>query len=144
MPRAPKTIEQHKANGTYRASRHGKPPAGPAVPALDVSPPASVPEDLHEQWEAMVKDLQAAGTVTRTDLCLLERAFTQLGNAVKLQAVFDYSLTDPEASPSDVTKYQGATASATSSFQRLVTEISRAVKANAKPEQKDEFAEWLS
>lgn len=143
MPRAPKSIEEHKANGTYRASRHGKPPASPAVPALDVSPPESVPESLHAQWSAMVKDLQAAGTVTRTDLCLLERAFTQLGNAFKLQAVFDHALTDPEASPSDVTKYQGATASATSSFQRLVTEIRRAVKAN-KPEQKDEFAEWLS
>jgi hypothetical protein len=144
MPRAKKTIDEHKANGTYRPSRHGKPPAAPAVSALDVSPPASVPAGLHAEWLAIVDDLKTAGTVTRTDLCLLERAFTQLGNAIKLQAVFDQSLTDPEASPSDVTKYQGATASATSSFQRLVTEIRRAVKANSRPQEKDEFAEWVS
>lgn len=141
--RTPKTAEEHKKDGTYRKDRHGARATGEAKPAQDKTPPASLPTELHGNWNDAVADLEDVGVVTKTDLAMLERAFVQLGNSMKLQAKFEESLRNDEATPSDMSKYQSATASATASYLRLLLEVRRAVKLNPKRSTTDPLGEWL-
>ncbi|HRW25565.1 MAG TPA: hypothetical protein P5298_14245 [Spirochaetia bacterium] len=141
--RTPKTVEEHKKAGTYRKDRHAARASGEAKPAKDKAPPASLPADLHGHWYDAVADLEDIGIVTKTDLAMLERAFVQLGNSMKLQAKFEESLRNDEATPSDMSKFQSATSSATASYLRLVLEVRRAVKLNPKKPAGDPLGEWL-
>jgi len=141
--RTPKTIEEHKKAGTYRKDRHASRAVGEAKPAKDKSPPASLPTTMHTQWADAVADLEDVGVVTKTDLAMLERAFVQLGNSMKLQAKFEESLRNDEATPSDMSKFQSATSSATASYLRLLLEVRRAVKLNPKRSTADPLGEWL-
>lgn len=141
--RTPKTAEEHKKDGTYRKDRHGASAAGAAKPAKNKAPPASLPKELHDKWNDAVDDLESVGIVTKTDLSMLERAFVQLGNSMKLQDKFEASIKNNEATPSDMSKYQSATASATMSYLRLQLEVKRAVKLNPKKNAADPLGEWL-
>jgi len=141
--RTPKPVEEHKKAGTYRRDRHAARDSGEAKPAQDKAPPAALPAELCVQWADAVADLEAVGIVTKTNLSMLERAFVQLGNSMKLQTKFEESLQSKEATPSDMSKFQSATSSATASYLRLMLEVQRAVKLNPKKNAKDPLGEWI-
>ncbi len=141
--RTPKTADEHKKAGSYRKDRHAALGVGEAKPAEDKNPPKSLPADLYDQWADAVADLENIGVVTKTDLAMLERAFVQLGNSIKLQTKFEESIKNNEATPSDMSKFQSATSSATASYLRLMLEIRRAVKLNPKKPNDDPLGEWL-
>lgn len=124
-----------KARGTYRKDRQTVAEAAPPPAACRFDPPSEVAPKHREHWAKIVADLDAVGIVSDTDLIRLARAFRQLGNAVLFQAQLEEAMVDPEASPSDKTKYQSAITSATSSFNGIVESLQRSVALHPKAEQ---------
>lgn len=124
-----KTIEELIAAGTYRPSRHGPRLQATAAPADDFAAPPEIPASLHTRWAEVVADLRAVGVVTRTDVVLLARAFSQLDNAEKFQQLLDKQLAEG-GDVSSLAKIQNASANATASFLRLVITVRDAVRQN--------------
>ncbi len=141
MPRGKpaKTLAEHKAAGTYRKDRHKVLEAPPPPAAQNYEPPSDLPKHLHETWRTIIADLRAMGTVSRTDLSILELAFGHLRNAERIQALFDEKINDAETTTSDVGKLQSALASATSAHSKLIADIARQVKLRPAPPSTD----WL-
>ena len=82
MAQRAKSIEEHKANGTYRPSRHDN--RGLTLPpAEQMSAPEYFSEQTKEAWKDIVFPLIEAGTVTEVDKAILEDAFINYDNAQK-------------------------------------------------------------
>ena len=72
--RPPKTVEQHKQDGTYQPCRHAD--RGTSLePLPGVDCPASITGEARELWDAIVPALCKARMVTRVSLPTLEHAF---------------------------------------------------------------------
>jgi hypothetical protein len=137
---ARKSVEELKASGSYRQSRHGA-RINPFVPAAeDIAPPADLPAELRPRWAEIVADFQSIGLVTRTDVVLLRLAFNQLENAGILQARFTALAADPATQPVELNRLQASAANATASFLKLVTALRDRVRSNPKRKAEDD---WL-
>lgn len=74
MGRPPKSVDEHKANGTYKPSRHeGR---GITMEALESLPaPLSLSETATEKWNEMVPAMLESGLVSVVDAVILKDAF---------------------------------------------------------------------
>lgn len=74
MGRPPKSIEEHKNNGTYKPSRHDG--RGISIEPLEALPaPVSLSERAAEKWNEIVPAMLAAGLVSVVDAVILKDAF---------------------------------------------------------------------
>lgn len=74
MGRPPKSIEEHKNNGTYKPSRHDG--RGITIEPLEELPaPVSLSERAVERWNEIVPALLEAGLVSVVDAVILKDAF---------------------------------------------------------------------
>ena len=74
MGRQPKSIDEHKANGTYKPSRHDG--RGITIEPLEKLPaPISLSKKAAEKWEEMVPAMLSAGLVSVVDAIILKDAF---------------------------------------------------------------------
>lgn len=75
MGRPPKSIEEHKNNGTYKPSRHDG--RGISIEPLEALPaPVSLSKRAAEKWNEIVPAMLAAGLVSVVDAVILKDAFT--------------------------------------------------------------------
>ncbi len=82
MAQRAKSVEEHKANGTYRPSRHAN--RGLTLPAAEMmTAPEYLSENTKTAWIEIVYPLIQAGTVTEVDKAILEDAFINYDNAQK-------------------------------------------------------------
>lgn len=74
MGRPPKSVDEHKANGTYKPSRHeGR---GITIEPLEqLPPPVSLSERAAEKWDEIVPAMLSAGLVSVVDAVILKDAF---------------------------------------------------------------------
>lgn len=74
MGRAPKSVDEHIANGTYKPSRHeGR---GISIEPLENLPaPISLSKRAAEKWEEIVPAMLSAGLVSIVDSVMLKDAF---------------------------------------------------------------------
>ena len=74
MGRAPKSVDEHIANGTYKPSRHeGR---GITIEPLETLPaPISLSKRAAEKWEEIVPAMLSAGLVSVVDAVILKDAF---------------------------------------------------------------------
>lgn len=91
MPNPPKSIEQHKMEGTYRADRHGD---GVALlvagrPELEDlrDPPAHLPKEAKGFWQSTILKLVDVGIADKVDIPALEQLATQYARIRFAQAV---------------------------------------------------------
>ena len=145
MPRGKtaKTIDQHKADGTYRKDRHGAEDAPAPPEADDFRAPSDLPRDLVPTWDTVIADLREIGTVTKTDLSLLGAAFVQLKNAARIQVMYAAAFDDPEATTSDISKLQSALASAHGAYAKLRDGVERAVKLRPRKKKNGDWVDGL-
>lgn len=74
MGRPPKSVEEHKSNGTYKPSRHDG--RGISIEPLETLPaPVSLSERAAEKWNEIVPAMLAAGLVSVVDAVILKDAF---------------------------------------------------------------------
>lgn len=74
MGRQPKSVDEHKANGTYKPSRHDG--RGITIEPLEKLPaPISLSKKAAEKWEEMVPAMLSAGLVSVVDAIILKDAF---------------------------------------------------------------------
>lgn len=74
MGRPPKSIEEHKSNGTYKPSRHDG--RGISIEPLETLPaPVSLSKRAAEKWNEIVPAMLAAGLVSVVDAVILKDAF---------------------------------------------------------------------
>lgn len=74
MGRPPKSIEEHKNNGTYKPSRHDG--RGISIEPLEALPaPVSLSKRAAEKWNEIVPAMLAAGLVSVVDAVILKDAF---------------------------------------------------------------------
>lgn len=74
MGRSPKSIEEHKNNGTYKPSRHDG--RGISIEPLEALPaPVSLSKRAAEKWNEIVPAMLAAGLVSVVDAVILKDAF---------------------------------------------------------------------
>ncbi len=74
MGRPPKSIEEHKNNGTYKPSRHDG--RGISIEPLETLPaPVSLSKRAAEKWNEIVPAMLAAGLVSVVDAVILKDAF---------------------------------------------------------------------
>lgn len=74
MGRQPKSIEEHKNNGTYKPSRHDG--RGISIEPLEALPaPVSLSKRAAEKWNEIVPAMLAAGLVSVVDAVILKDAF---------------------------------------------------------------------
>lgn len=74
MGRQPKSVDEHKANGTYKPSRHDG--RGITIEPLEKLPaPISLSKKATEKWEEMVPAMLSAGLVSVVDAIILKDAF---------------------------------------------------------------------
>ena len=128
-----------KATGTHRKDRPTVADAAPPPPASHLDAPPDIEVTLVPKWRKITADLDGVGIVTETDLIRLSRAFRQLANAMLFQIQLEATLRDPEASPSDKTKFQSAITSATTSFNSIVSDLERSVKLRPHTAKVDEW-----
>lgn len=75
MGRPPKSVEEHKSNGTYKPSRHDG--RGISIEPLETLPaPVSLSKRAAEKWNEIVPAMLAAGLVSVVDAVILKDAFT--------------------------------------------------------------------
>lgn len=143
MPRGkpPKSAEQHKADGTYRADRHAALEGPPPPPALDLAAPQSVVDaGLAGTWDVVIADLSARGALCRTDLIRLEKAFGQLARNAMWSDRLVLLLDDDEASESDRTKVQGNINSTLASFNSNLESVEASIIKRPRPKAADYMA----
>lgn len=74
MGRPPKSVEEHKSNGTYKPSRHDG--RGISIEPLETLPaPVSLSKRAAEKWNEIVPAMLAAGLVSVVDAVILKDAF---------------------------------------------------------------------
>lgn len=74
MGRPPKSVEEHKSNGTYKPSRHDG--RGISIEPLETLPaPVSLSKRATEKWNEIVPAMLAAGLVSVVDAVILKDAF---------------------------------------------------------------------
>jgi len=74
MGRPPKSVEEHKSNGTYKPSRHDG--RGISIEPLEALPaPVSLSKRAAEKWNEIVPAMLAAGLVSVVDAVILKDAF---------------------------------------------------------------------
>lgn len=74
MGRPPKSVEEHKSNGTYKPSRHDG--RGISIEPLETLPaPVSLSIRAAEKWNEIVPAMLAAGLVSVVDAVILKDAF---------------------------------------------------------------------
>jgi len=74
MGRPPKSVEEHKSNGTYKPSRHDG--RGISIEPLEALPaPVSLSKRAVEKWNEIVPAMLAAGLVSVVDAVILKDAF---------------------------------------------------------------------
>ena len=74
MGRAPKSVDEHIANGTYKPSRHAG--RGISIEPLEKLPaPVSLSKRAAEKWEEIVPAMVSAGLVSVVDAVILKDAF---------------------------------------------------------------------
>lgn len=74
MGRPPKSVEEHKSNGTYKPSRHDG--RGISIKPLETLPaPVSLSKRAAEKWNEIVPAMLAAGLVSVVDAVILKDAF---------------------------------------------------------------------
>ena len=74
MGRPPKSVEEHKSNGTYNPSRHDG--RGISIEPLETLPaPVSLSKRAAEKWNEIVPAMLAAGLVSVVDAVILKDAF---------------------------------------------------------------------
>jgi len=112
-----------------------------APPADGFDPPAILSDELHPQWCEVIADLKAIGDVSRTDIVMLTEAFSMLENARILKARFRDAACNPDTESLELGRIQSASASAVSSFLKLVGKVREMIAERPKVEKKDD---WLS
>ena len=74
MGRPPKSIEDHKANGTYKPSRHDG--RGISIEPLEKLPaPINLSKKASENWDELVPAMLEAGLISIVDTVILKDAF---------------------------------------------------------------------
>lgn len=74
MGRPPKSIEDHKANGTYKPSRHDG--RGISIEPLEKLPaPINLSKKASEKWDELVPAMLEAGFISIVDTVILKDAF---------------------------------------------------------------------
>jgi P27 family predicted phage terminase small subunit len=86
MARPPKTVEQHKQDGTYQKCRHADRGTN-MEPVKSVSCPEKLTGEARKLWDTVVPRLCSADLVTEADKPVLEHAFHCYGLAVDLHRI---------------------------------------------------------
>ena len=74
MGRQPKSVEDHKANGTYKPSRHDG--RGITIESLEKLPaPINLSKKASEKWDELVPAMLEAGLISIVDTVILKDAF---------------------------------------------------------------------
>lgn len=74
MGRPPKSVEDHKANGTYKPSRHDG--RGITIEPLEKLPaPINLSERASDKWDELVPAMLEAGLISIVDTVILKDAF---------------------------------------------------------------------
>ena len=82
MPRQAKSIEEHKANGTYRPSRHDN--RGMKIEPVEMlTAPEFLSEKAKQTWNDIIFPLIEAGSISIVDKSILTDAFINYDNAIE-------------------------------------------------------------
>lgn len=74
MGRPPKSVEDHKANGTYKPSRHDG--RGITIEPLEkLSAPINLSKRASDKWDELVPAMLEAGLISIVDTVILKDAF---------------------------------------------------------------------
>lgn len=74
MGRSPKSVEDHKANGTYKPSRHDG--RGITIEPLEKLPaPINLSKRASDKWDELVPAMLEAGLISIVDTVILKDAF---------------------------------------------------------------------
>ena len=74
MGRPPKSVEDHKANGTYKPSRHDG--RGITIEPLEKLPaPINLSKRASDKWDELVPAMLEAGLISIVDTVILKDAF---------------------------------------------------------------------
>jgi len=86
--RPPKSVEEHKLDGTFREDRHGD--RGFDVPHIaDIKPPKGLTKEARKLWKEIIPPLCQTGIIAVIDYPALEEAFRAYGTAVECKKYVD-------------------------------------------------------
>ena len=90
MGRPPKTVEQHKLEGTYQKCRHeGRATNASLEPLTGAECPADITGKARDVWQLQVAELCSFKRVNRLTLPVLEHAFRAYKRALECQRAID-------------------------------------------------------